>query len=134
MPVDTGGRHPDLYDQKALFSLEPSRIRRSKLISDTYLKGEAIYGGLLILTSLKGDMASIDLPEGSYFFDYQAYHQGDRYFDGSADHDLPGEQEMVSDRVPDTRNTIFWTDSLDILPGKRSLCALLLPLNQGNTG
>ena len=120
-----------IYDQKALFSLEPSRIRRIELITDTYLKGEAIYGGLLILTSLKGDMASIDLPEGSYFFDYQAYHQGDRYFDESAGHDLTGEQEMVSDRVPDTRNTVFWTDRLDILPGKKKVVRFVAPEQSG---
>ena len=76
-------------------------------------------------------MASIDLPEGSYFFDYQAYHQGDRYFDESAGHDLLGDQEMVSDRVPDTRNTVFWTDRLDILPGKKKVVRFVAPEQSG---
>ena len=120
-----------IFDQKALFSLEPSRIRKIELITDPYLKGEAIFGGVLILTSLKGDMASIDLPEGSYFFDYQAYDQGDRYFDKSEGHDLPGGQEMVSGRVPDTRNTVFWTDNLDILPGKKEVVRFFAPEQSG---
>ena len=63
-----------------------------------------IWGGIIKLTSKEGDLTAIDLPEGSYFINYQAFH--------------PGSNEprlnnwKSADRVPDTRNTILWVDDL----------------------
>jgi len=60
---------------------------------------------MLFLTSRQGDMAAVDLPEGSYFFDYQAFHPGDAQV-----------QYAPSDRIPDTRNTLLWIDKISLDP------------------
>ena len=65
-----------VFDQKELFSIDPSKIERIEVIDELYAKGDLIYGGIIILHSKQADMAAVDLPEGSYFFDYQAFHPG----------------------------------------------------------
>jgi hypothetical protein len=60
---------------------------------------------MIFLTSRQGDMAAVDLPEGSYFFDYQAFHPGDAQV-----------QYTPSERIPDTRNTLLWIDKISLDP------------------
>ena len=62
-----------------------------------------MYGVMIILTSRQGDMAAVDLPEGSYFFDYQAFHPGNSQT-----------QYTLSERIPDTRNTLLWIDKISL--------------------
>jgi hypothetical protein len=50
-------------------------------------------------------MAGIDLPLGSYFFDFQSLYPEDKGFVVSPS---PG------DRIPDMRNTVFWMDDVII--------------------
>lgn len=92
-----------VFDQDAVLALPPEKIDRIDLINEVYLKGSVFFGGLIAIYSKGGDMAGIDLPSGSYFFDYQAFHpEVQEYVPSSA----PG------DRVPDLRNTILWVDNL----------------------
>ena len=58
-------------------------------------------------------MAGLDLPKGSYFFDYESFYPQstgakELAFTGST----PG-----SSRTPDTRNTIYWTGNLPLEKG-----------------
>ena len=92
-----------VFDQKAVFSIDPARIERIEVINEVYVRGGLMYGGMIFLNSGQGDMAAVDLPEGSYFFDYQAFHPG-----SSQAHYSP------SDRLPDTRNTLLWIDKISL--------------------
>jgi len=85
-----------VFDQKAILSIDPERIERIEVINEVYLRGGLMYGGLIILSSKQGDMAAVDLPKGSYFFDYQAFHPGNSKA-----------QFTQSERIPDTRNTLL---------------------------
>jgi len=60
------------------------------------------------LTSREGDLASIKLPEGSYFFDYLAFQPP--LIPQGARHSGPG-------KIPDTRNTLYWRDQLELHKG-----------------
>ncbi len=97
--------HVSVFDHQSLLALSPEKIERVDLINEIYLKGNVTFGGILAIHSRKGDMAGIDLPKGSYFFDYQSFHP-----------ELKSEEELpVPDaRVPDTRNTLFWTGGLKL--------------------
>jgi hypothetical protein len=94
-----------VFDYKAIFSIDPKRLERIEVINEVYVRGGLIYGGMIFLTSRQGDMAAVDLPEGSYFFDYQAFHPGDAQV-----------QYAPSDRIPDTRNTLLWIDKISLDP------------------
>ena len=102
-----------VFDHEALLLLSPEKIERIDLITDIYLKGNVAFGGVLAIYSRDGDMAGIDLPKGSYFFDYESFYPQstgakELAFTGST----PG-----SSRTPDTRNTIYWTGNLPLEKG-----------------
>jgi hypothetical protein len=92
-----------VFDEEALLALSPEKVERIDLINDIYLKGSVAFGGVLAIYSRKGDMAGIDLPAGSYFFDLQGIYQDAQETELSP---LPGS------RIPDTRNTIYWNDEV----------------------
>jgi hypothetical protein len=62
--------HITVFDQDAVLALPPEKIDRIELINEVYLKGSMTFGGLVAIYSKGGDMAGIDLPAGSYFFDF----------------------------------------------------------------
>lgn len=66
--------HISVFDHEAVLALTPDKIERIDLINEVYLKGNVAFGGVLAIYSKKGDMAGIDLPEGSYFFDYHSFY------------------------------------------------------------
>jgi hypothetical protein len=107
--------HISVFDHEALLALSPEKIDRIDLINDIYLKGNVAFGGVLAIYSKKGDMAGIDLPEGSYFFDYQSLSP--RAVDTNVV--VPGQDDQASMRIPDTRNTIFWTGDLHLKKGTK---------------
>lgn len=102
--------HISVFDHEALLALSPEKIERIDLIDDVYLKGNVAFGGVLAIHSRKGDMAGIDLPSGSYFFDYQSFHPIIP----------PVEPPPVQNaRVPDSRNTYLWDGNLVLEQGKK---------------
>jgi len=94
-----------VHDMEVFMAIPPSKIDRIDVVPEVYVFGEVKYGGIISIISKQGDLASIKLPEGSYFFDYAAFHpplipQLARY-SGTA-------------KIPDTRNTQFWMDHLEL--------------------
>ena len=115
--------HISVFDHEALLALNPEKIERIDMINDIYLKGNVAFGGVLAIYSRKGDMAGIDLPKGSYFFDYQSIHQEAP----SAQANPPGEG-----RIPDTRNTIFWAPDLQLGQERQMEVSFRAPAGQGD--
>jgi hypothetical protein len=105
--------HISVFDHEAILALSPEKFERIDLINEIYLKGNVTFGGVLAIYSRKGDMAGIDLPEGSYFFDYQSFSPQAEVAVKAA----PGQDDKPSGRVPDTRNTIFWRADLQLKKG-----------------
>lgn len=105
--------HISIFDHDAVLALLPERIERIDLINEVYLKGNVAFGGVLAIYSKNGDMAGIDLPEGSYFFDYQSFTPQEEAAEGSA----WKVDQQSSGRIPDTRNTIYWTGNLQVQKG-----------------
>lgn len=97
-------------DLNAVLSIDPMKIERIELINELYVKGNMMFGGIVSIVSRAGDMAAIDLQEGSYFFDYQCFYPPDK----------PGTAQEVStlDKIPDTRNTLVWIDKIPLKPGE----------------
>jgi len=114
--------HISVFDHEALLALSPEKIQRIDLIPEIYLKGNVTFGGVLAIYSRKGDMAGIDLPLGSYFFDYKSFHPA-----------LPPVNPLpiLEERVPDARNTVLWSDKLLLEPGKQLEIPFRLPSSSG---
>ena len=97
--------HIPVFDMEVVLAIPPSKINYIEVIPEVYVKGGMKYGGIISITSRQGDLAGIKLSEGSYFFDYATLQpplvpQGPRYKGPGA--------------IPDTRNTLFWKDHMEL--------------------
>ena len=95
--------HLPVFDQKVVLGLNPEKIMKIDLINEVYIKGGVAHGGVISIFSRNGDMAGIDLPPHSYFFDFLSFQLVE-----------PKEVSAYApgDRVPDMRNTICWLDDI----------------------
>lgn len=97
--------HIPVFDTESILAIPPSKIRQIDVIPEVYVLGEFKFGGIISLTSVQGDLASIRLPEGSYFFDFLSF-QPPR---------LPGRVRYAGpSKIPDTRNTLCWMEHLEL--------------------
>jgi len=115
--------HISVFDQGAVLALPPEKIDRIELINEVYLKGSLAFGGLLAIYSKGGDMAGIDLPPGSYFFDFQSFS--------------PDVEEFVAlpapgDRIPDLRNTLLWVEDLPVRKDRPGELRFFAPTTPGD--
>ena len=92
-----------VFDHDKVISIAPEKISRIDVINDVYVKGSVTYSSVINIVTREGDMAGIDLPAGSYFFDYLAIHPAGI---GIARIPAPGDQ------IPDLRNTLLWIPDL----------------------
>jgi len=100
--------HIPVFDMEVIMAIPPSKLDHIEVIPEVYVLGEVKYGGIISFTSREGDLASIKLPEGSYFFDYLAFQPP--LIPQGARHSGPG-------KIPDTRNTLYWRDQLELHKG-----------------
>ena len=103
-----------VFDQKTFLSLDPSKFDRIEVINEVFVKGEIRYGGIIIMTTKQGDMAGVDLPDGSYFFDYQTFHSGDLQAPDARFQTSLMNNSMQVKRIPDARNTLLWIDKISL--------------------
>jgi hypothetical protein len=97
--------HIPVFDTEAILSVPPSKIRQIDVIPEVYVLGEFKFGGIISLTSVQGDLASIRLPEGSYFFDFLSFQAPS----------LPKQARYAGPaKIPDTRNTLCWMENLEL--------------------
>ena len=92
-----------VFDHDKIISIAPDKISKIDVINDVYVKGSMTYSSVINIVSREGDMAGIDLPAGSYFFDYLALHPA-----GTTIEQIPA----PGDLVPDSRNTLLWIAEL----------------------
>jgi hypothetical protein len=101
-----------VFNVNNLLKIPPEYIRRIEVINATYIRGNMCFGGIISIFSQKGDIAGMDLPENSFFFDFKTYEPQDEinFPDYSA---LP-----VNERIPDFRNTMYWNPVVQGSPGE----------------
>jgi hypothetical protein len=96
--------HIPVFDTEIIMAIPPSKIDHIDVVREVFIKGEVKYGGIISFSSHQGDLAGIKLQDGSYFFDY-AFVQTS--FTPNARNSGPG-------KIPDTRNTMFWMEHLEL--------------------
>jgi hypothetical protein len=113
-----------MIDQVPFFNMEKfmtvstERISTIDVVNEIYLKGDLRFGGIVNLLSKEKDMAGIDLPGNSFFFDFQAMY--------------PSHSEILEivsnkDQIPDTRNTLLWIPELQVDKGTPSTISFIAP-------
>ncbi len=114
-----------VFNANNLLKISPEYMRQIEVINATYVRANMCFGGIISILSKKGDMAGIDLPENSYFFDFRTYEpQKDITFP-----DYSG--STANERIPDFRNTMYWNPALKGSPDKTISCEFFTSDNTG---
>ncbi len=114
-----------VFNVNNLLKIPPEYIRQIEVINSTYIRGNMCFGGIISIFSQKGDIAGIDLPENSYFFDFKTYEPQD-------DVTFPDYSSVpVNERIPDFRNTMFWNPVVQGNPGETISCEFFTSDNTG---
>jgi hypothetical protein len=114
-----------VFNAENLLRLSPDLISRIDLINCTYVRGNMKFGGIISVFSKKGDMAGIELPENSYFFDFKTYEPQDEI-------SFPDYSDSKSnERIPDFRNTMYWNPFLQGHPSETISCEFYTSDNTG---
>ena len=111
---------------KDLLEVPPGKIQRIELLNELYVKGNVIYGGIVSIFSKKGDLAGINLPRNSFFFDYSGYYPQDSV-EFKKYTDLSGDK-----RIPDFRNCLYWNPEIYIKAGDKASLEFYTSDNRGD--
>jgi hypothetical protein len=86
---------------------KPKDLDRIELIDKSYIIGDMKYSGVINAISKERDMASVELPENSMFFNFQLYANDKEPFNAS---------DYFSDnsQIPDRRYCLYWNPYLDL--------------------
>ncbi len=115
-----------VFDHNTLLALDPREFERIEVIREVYVKGGMAFGGVISLFTRNGDMAGLDLPEGSYFFDMTPLRDAEG---GSVTGG--GSAPASGERLPDLRNTVLWDPDLQLSPGSQKEMVFRAPDGPG---
>jgi hypothetical protein len=101
-----------LSDMNNILSIPPERIKSIDVVNATYQRGDLIYGGIISMKSRQDDLAGIDLPESSFFLEFQTLDKAD------SSHVLTDVKGAGSPNIPMMGNTLYWNS--DAVPDKNN--------------
>jgi hypothetical protein len=108
--------HIPVQNLENLLKLSPSKISRIEVVNEIFYKGTRRYGGIISIFSRRGDIAGIDLPENSMFFDYKTFTEQVKDFTPNYD------QSKGELNIPDYRNCLYWNP--EVTPGNNMKASL----------
>lgn len=112
-----------IFDHEAILVLPAERISHIDIIDKIYIKGEVIFGGIVSIFSKKGDLAGIELPASSFFFDFLSFQAEESI------QDISGDQPA---HIPDCNNTVFWLNHVELDSAKPTEISFTAPLLKGD--
>ena len=101
--------HIPVHNLESLLKLSPTKISRIEVVNEIFFKGTSRFGGIISIFSRKGDIAGIDLPGNSLFFDFHTFTEQDKIF---SPHYAKNKGEQ---NKPDYRSCLYWNPKL--IPG-----------------
>jgi hypothetical protein len=106
--------HVAVQDMEALFHIDPRHIDYFDVINTPYVRGGNYYGGILSIFSKEGNLAGVELPEGSTIIDLQTYQRGEE--------NLPQEINFPQREahLPDLRTLLYWNPALRFTTGHQT--------------
>ena len=104
--------HLPVFDLEKLLLMSPKKIYRVEVLNEIFILGRISYGGIVNVITRKGDLAGIDLPDNSFFFDFTSFLlQDEQAFPHHEDQEFDSEN-------PDYRNCLYWSPDIKAAPGQ----------------
>ena len=114
-----------VHDLEKLFALSPQKLQRIEVVYEVYYLGNFTYGGIISITSRLGDMAGMDLPENSFFFDFNTFQPQHVLTELHAANQNGDKHASV------LGNTLLWQTGLNLEPGRSTSLSLTAPDRPG---
>jgi hypothetical protein len=114
-----------VYDIEKLLTVPPGKLYSIDVVNELYVTGNIIYGGIMSISTRRGDMAGLEPPDNSFFFTFEGFLPQNVL----NIHD-PSSQAQL-DRIPDLRNTQLWLPGLQLSPGQVTEVSLNAPERPG---
>lgn len=95
-----------ITDLSTLLRLRTNKVERLEIVDNAYIVGDLKYNGIVNAITNNRDLAGIELPPNSMFFNYKMFSK-----------ELVEHNNFVYDnRIPDRRNCLYWNP--DFMVGK----------------
>jgi len=104
--------HVPVPEIEKLLSVSPQRIDHIDIVNKIYVRGGNTYGGIVSVITGQGDRAGVALPDGSSFISFTGLSKLQERV--SPDY----EGVVRNERMPDLRNTLYWSARYEITPDK----------------
>ncbi len=92
-------------DLERVLGIHPELINRIDVVNHQYIRGDAVFNGILSLFSKKGDFGGIEFKSNGLFFQYSLY---------ASQICVPDQSEMPPGMIPDLRTTLYWDGCMKI--------------------
>lgn len=109
-------------DLSVFLKLRTNKVERLELIDDAYVLGGLNYSGIINAITVNRDLAGIDLPKNSMFFNYEQF----------ASTAVPKITRVQSDRTPYRPNCLYWNPNIDLGKGESKNIVFYTPDVAGN--
>jgi len=96
-----------VLDNKALFDIDPLRIRKVSVLARRFYDGPAIFSGVVSMETYAGDLAGIKLDENALVTDFEGEQVPLKFYS-------PNYAAGMQENRPDQRLTLFWSPKLDL--------------------
>lgn len=103
-----------IMDVESILNIKPSKIKTIEVKNVLYKRSDVLFGGIISLTSRNEDMAGVELPEESQFFEFETLKSEKGIKTLSINSNIPNQ--------PFYDNTLFWNPNLIIDQSNKINC------------
>lgn len=96
-----------LFNQSALFSYSPLKVRKLDVVTRRYFIGHQIFNGIASFTTHKGNFDGLTVNPRAVIIDYEGLQLRREFYAPVYD-----TEEQLQSRLPDFRNTLHWVPTL----------------------
>lgn len=100
-----------LTDMEVLWNYDPLKVEKIEVVKRKYRAGEALFYGIINLSTYRGDFGGEELPPGMAQNLYLSLQQSRTFY--APEYDSEGKRES---RIPDFRNLLLWEPNLQLTP------------------
>ncbi|MCF8225162.1 MAG: carboxypeptidase-like regulatory domain-containing protein [Bacteroidales bacterium] len=92
-----------IFDIDAVLKISPRHIVRVEVITEPYIRGNVVFGGIINIISKEDNFGYVELPSSGLLFEFKMFS-----YNGQSGIIRNG----ITRHIPDVRNTLYWKGNL----------------------